>query len=285
MQNQDLWAERFEAHRGRLNAVAYRMLGSLTEAEDAVQEAWIRLSRSDADEVENLGGWLTTVVGRVCLDQLRSRQSRGEVHLPDPVVSPADGVDPEQEALIADSVGLALQVVLESLRPAERLVFVLHDMFGVPFEEIGRIVQRSPAAAKQLASRARGRVRGAAPVGDPDPHRQREVVDAFMAAARGGDLAALVAVLDPDVVVRADRGTGALVEIRGAAEVAGQALGFAHLAGEARAVLVNGAPGILGRRDGQPQALLSFTITDGRIVAIQILADRERLRRLDIDAP
>src|SRR5919198_2416096 len=222
-------AERFEAHRTHLKAVAYRMLGALSEADDAVQEAWLRLSRSDTSDITNLGGWLTTVVGRVCLDMLRSRTARREdpleAHLPDPIVSHADGSDPEHEALVADAVGLALLVVLESLGPAERLAFVLHDMFAVPFEEIAPIVGRSPAAARQLASRARRRVQGAAPLPDPDLARQRQVVDAFLAAARGGDFDALVAVLDPDVVLRAEGGaTGITQHIRGAATVAGQAL-------------------------------------------------------------
>ncbi|MEN3306140.1 MAG: hypothetical protein V7603_2342 [Micromonosporaceae bacterium] len=286
MDDHEFLADQFEAYRTHLKAVAYRMLGSLSEADDAVQEAWLRLDRADTSEVVNLGGWLTTVVGRVCLDILRARRSRREValqpHLPDPIVSPAAGPDPEQEALLADSVGLALLVVLEALGPAERLAFVLHDMFAVPFDQIAPIVGRSPAAAKQLASRARRRVRGAAPVPDPDLARQRQVVDAFLTAARGGDLDALVAVLDPDVVLRADRGavTGGLAEIRGAAAVARQALSFARLAYASKQVLVNGAPGIVSIAHGQPVALMSFMITAGRIVAIDILADPERLRGL-----
>ncbi|MCC3779180.1 RNA polymerase sigma factor SigJ [Streptomyces sp. UNOB3_S3] len=289
MNDDEFLAERFEAHRTHLRAVAYRMLGSLSEADDAVQEAWLRLARTDTGDVANLGGWLTTVVGRVCLDMLRSRTSRGEqsldVHVPDPVVSGADGIDPEQEALLSDSVGLALLVVLESLAPAERLAFVLHDMFAVPFDEIAPMVGRTPAAARQLASRARRRVRGSAPVPDTDLGRQREVVDAFLAAARGGDFDALVALLDPDVVLRADTGTGlagASRELRGPAAVAGQALLFQRAAGSSRPALVNGAAGIVSIIDGRPTAVLGFTITDGRIVEIDILADPERLSRLDL---
>ena len=245
-------AERFQAHRAHLRAVAYRMLGSLSEADDAVQEAWLRLTRFDPSGVANLGGWLTTVVARVCLDILRLRKSRREeplgIHVPDPIVSREDQIDPEHEALLADSVGLALLVVLETLGPAERLAFVLHDMFGVPFDEIAPIVGRSPSAARQLASRARHRVQGAAKVPDADLTCQREVVDAFLAAARGGDLEALLAVLDPDVVVRADRGgvpPGASRELRGARAVAEQALTFSRLVQFARPVLVNGAAGRL----------------------------------------
>jgi RNA polymerase sigma factor (sigma-70 family) len=282
-------ADRFEAHRDHLKAVAYRMLGSLSEADDAVQEAWLRLSRSDTSGVENLGGWLTTVVGRVCLDMLRSRTSRREdsleAHLPDPIVSPADGIDPEHEALLAEGVGLALLVVLESLGPAERVAFVLHDMFAVPFEEIGPIVGRSPAAARQLASRGRRRVQGAAPVPDPDLARQRRVVDAFLAAARGGDFDALVAVLDPDVVLRADRGAvpaRSLTEIHGAAAVAGSALSFQRSGYSVQPALVNGAAGVVSTAHGQPVSVMSFTITSGKIVAIDILADPERLRHLDL---
>jgi RNA polymerase sigma factor (sigma-70 family) len=289
MDESDFLADRFEAHRSHLKAVAYRMLGSLSEAEDAVQEAWLRLSRSDTRDIENLGGWLTTVVGRVCLDMLRSRTARREdpleVHLPDPLVSHADGSDPEHEALLADAVGLALLVVLEALGPAERLAFVLHDMFAVPYEEIAPIVGRSPAAARQLASRARRRVQGAAPVPDPDLARQRQVVDAFLAAARDGDVDALVAVLAPDVVLRADRGgvpAGGLTQIHGAAAVAGQALTFARFAYSAQPALVNGAAGVVNTANGQPMSVMSFTITRGKIVAIDILADPNRLRRLDL---
>jgi RNA polymerase sigma factor (sigma-70 family) len=287
MNERELLAERFEGHRAHLRAVAYRMLGSLSEADDAVQEAWLRLSRADADRVDNLGGWLTTVVARVCLDMLRSRSSRREelrgVHLPDPIVSGADGADPEHEALLAEGVGLALLVVLDTLAPAERLAFVLHDMFGVPFGEIAPIVGRTPAAARQLASRARRRVQGAAPVPDADLTRQREVVGAFVAAARGGDFKALVAVLDPDVVVRSDSGPlRPGVVIRGAAAVAGQALSFARLTPFARPALVNGAAGVVAATRGRPISVMAFTITDGKIVAIDILTDPERLRRLDL---
>ncbi|MEU8584828.1 sigma-70 family RNA polymerase sigma factor [Streptomyces abikoensis] len=291
MNNEEFLAERFEAHRAHLRAVAYRMLGSLSEADDAVQEAWLRLARTDTEGVANLGGWLTTVVGRVCLDMLRSRTTRGEqsldvhVHVPDPVVSGVDGIDPEHEALLSDSVGLAMLVVLESLAPAERLAFVLHDMFAVPFDEIAPMVGRTPAAARQLASRARRRVRGTAPVPDADLGRQREVVDAFLAAARGGDFDALVTLLDPDVVLRADTGTGlagASRELRGPAAVAGQALLFQRAAGSSRPALVNGAAGIVSIVGGVPTAVLGFTITDGRIVEIDILADPERLSGLDL---
>lgn len=289
MDANEFWAERFEAHRGRLRAVAYRMLGSLSEADDAVQEAWLRLSRTDADAVANLGGWLTTVVGRVCLDMLRSRTSRREEpldpRLPDPVVGPAGPADPEQQALMADSVGLALLVVLESLGPAERLAFVLHDTFGMPFEEIAPIVDRTPAAARQLASRARRRVRGAAPVPETDPVRQRRVVDAFLAASRDGNFAALVAVLDPDVVLRADQGAaaGGLRELRGAETVAGNALWFRrNLVVESFPALVNGTAGLVNLQDGRPQSVLGFTVTGDRITEIDILADPDRLAALDL---
>ncbi|MCP9954527.1 MULTISPECIES: sigma-70 family RNA polymerase sigma factor [Actinomadura] len=291
MDEREFLAERFEEHRTHLRAVAYRMLGSLAEADDAVQESWLRLSRSGAGGIENLGGWLTTVVGRVCLDMLRSRTSRRETpleeRLPDPVVGPAAGPDPEHAALMADSVGLALLVVLESLTPAERLAFVLHDTFGVPFEEIAPIVGRSPAAARQLASRARRRVRGTAPSPERDPVRQRAVVDAFQAAARDGDFEALVAVLDPDVVLRADVGAvaGGLTEIHGAAGVAGQALAFRQSAGVSVPALVNGTAGIVGFEDGRPKSVLAFTIADGRIVEIDILADPARLAALDLSFP
>jgi RNA polymerase sigma-70 factor, ECF subfamily len=289
----DWLALRFETHRDHLRAVAYRMLGSLTEAEDAVQESWLRLSRSDSGAVENLGGWLTTVVGRVCLDMLRSRKARREEPLdgfvPDPVIS-RDDAGPEHEALVADSVGLALLVVLETLTPAERLAFVLRDMFAMPFEEIAPIVGRSEAATRQLASRARRRVQGAPVAPDPDLTRQREVVDAFLAAARGGDFDALVTVLDPEVVLRADRGAdaGGSVEIHGAAQVANQALTFSRLGGGGavvRRALVNGAAGVVATREGRPFSVLGFTVAGGRIVEIDILADPARLSRLDLAVP
>ncbi|WP_049565083.1 RNA polymerase sigma factor SigJ [Nonomuraea sp. SBT364] len=286
MTHHDFLADQFEGHRPHLRAVAYRMLGSLTEAEDAVQEAWLRLARSDSGDIDNLGGWLTTVVGRVCLDMLRSRKARREEsleeRLPDPVVSRADaGADPEQEVLLADSVGLALLVVLESLTPAERLAFVLHDMFGLPFEQIAPIVDRSPATAKKLASRARQRVRGAAPTPDPDLAGQRRVVDAFLTAARGGDFEALVSILDPDVVLRADGGvlTNGMKVIRGAAAVAGQAATFQRMATSAAThpALVNGLAGLANTIDGRLISVMSFTISDGRIAAIDILSDPDRL--------
>jgi RNA polymerase sigma factor (sigma-70 family) len=258
-------------------------------AGDAVQESWLRLSRSDTAAIENLPAWLTTVVARVSLDMLRSRNSRREeplgTHVPDPIVSGDDGGDPEHEALLADSVGLAMLVVLETLSPAERLAFVLHDMFAVPFDEIAPIVERSPTAARQLASRARRRVQGAAPPPDPDLARQREVVDAFLAAARSGDFDALLAVLDPDVVLRADRGArrpAASREIRGARAVAEQALGGARLARFARPALVNGAAGFVVARPGRPIAVVGFTVVHGKIVEIDVLADRARLRELDL---
>ena len=279
----------FEAHRARLQAVAYRMLGSLAEADDAVQETWLRLARSDTDDVRNLGGWLTTVAARVCLDMLRARAARREepfdAHVPDPVVGPADGTDPEQQALLVDSVGLALLVVLDTLTPAERLAFVLHDIFAVPFREIAPILNHSPAAAKQLASRARRRLRGATPACDTDPARQREIVAEFLAAARGGDLDRLLAVLDPDVVLRADAGAGPIGPsrvVRGAREVAGQVLGFGRLARFARPALVNGRPGLVAAVDGQPLSVMGVVTRGGRIVEIDILADPERLRRLDL---
>jgi RNA polymerase sigma factor (sigma-70 family) len=287
MDEHDFLAEQFEENRTHLRAVAYRMLGSLGEAEDAVQEAWLRLSRSDTSGIENLGGWLTTVVGRVCLDMLRSRRSRREEPLgarfPDPIVGRQGGIDPEHEALLADSIGLALLVVLETLSPAERLAFVLHDMFAVPFEEIAPIVGRSPAASRQLASRARRRVRGAATVPDADLNRQREVVDAFLAAARGGDFDALVAVLDPDVVLRSDRGAvpaGASREVRGAPAVARRAA--KERARAARPALVNGAVGVVVAPRGRLLMVLGFTIRGGKIVEIDAIADPARLRKLDL---
>jgi len=287
MQEHNLLAEQFEANRIHLRAVAYRMLGSMSEADDAVQEAWLRLSRSDTSGVENLGGWLTTVVGRVCLDMLRSRKSRreGDLRLPEPIVSREGGIDPEHEALLADSVGLALLVVLETLTPAERLAFVLHDTFAVPFDEIAPIVGRSPAASRQLASRARRRVRGATDVPGTDLARQREVVNAFLAAARDGDFGALLAVLDPDVVLRADLGPLAMDgsrAVRGAEAVAGQALTYSRLDLLMQPALINGTAGYVSMRDGEPFSVGGFTVRNGKVVAIYILADPARLSRLDL---
>jgi RNA polymerase sigma factor (sigma-70 family) len=292
MDEHERLAERFEAHRSHLRALAYRMLGSASEADDALQEAWLRISRSDTSGVENLGGWLTTVVGRVSLNMLRSRTSRREdpldAHAPEPVVSRAEGaegIDPEQEAVLADSVGLALLVVLDTLAPAERLAFVLHDMFAVPFDEIANIVERSPAAARQLASRARRRVQGSTPVPEVDLGRKREVVDAFLAASRDGDFDALVAVLDPDVVLRADRGAvraGLSREVRGAEVVASQALSYSQLGLLVRPALVHGAAGLVATRDGQPFSVGGFTVRGGKIVEIDILADPARLAELDL---
>jgi RNA polymerase sigma factor (sigma-70 family) len=279
-------AARFEEQRGHLRAVAYRLLGSLSEADDAVQEAWLRLSRSDAAAIENLGGWLTTVVARISLSMLKSRRSLREeqfgVRVPDPVVSLDDELDPEQEALLADSVGLALLVVLETLEPAERLAFVLHDIFAVPFDEIAPIVDRSPAAARQLASRARRRVRAEKTAPDADLERQREVVDAFLAAAREGDFGALMAVLDPDVVLHADAGAGGAEAVHGSRAVAGQALAFSRLDLNVQPALINGAPGTVSIRDGRPFAVAGFTVRGGKITEIDILADPVRLRGLDL---
>jgi RNA polymerase sigma factor (sigma-70 family) len=286
MDEREFLAQRFEEHRPRLRAVAYRMLGSVTEADDAVQEAWLRLSRADAGRVENLGGWLTTVVARVSLNMLRSRNARREeplgVQMPDPIIDRADGVDPEHEALLADSVGLALLVVLETLSPPERLAFVLHDMFGIPFDEIASIVDRSPEAARQLASRARRRVQGENAVPDADLDTQRRVVDAFLAAAREGDFDALLEVLDPDVVLRVDLGPAESREVRGAAAVVGQALTYSQLGLVMRPALVNGAPGAVSTLDGEPFSVGAITVRAGKIVEIDILADPERLRLLDL---
>jgi RNA polymerase sigma-70 factor (ECF subfamily) len=293
MDENEFLAKRFEEHRSHLRAVAYRMLGSISEADDAVQEAWLRLSRSETSGVENLGGWLTTVVGRVCLDMLRSRTSRRVVPLgeplgtrvPEPLVSRADGIDPEHEALLADSVGLALLVVLETLTPAERLAFVLHDMFSVPFEEIAPVVGRSPTAARQLASRARRRVQGEAHLPDADLATQREVVDAFLAASRGGDFDTLLAVLDPDVVLRMDGGVlraGLSREVRGARAVAEQTLTFSGLSPFVRPALVNGAAGVVVAPRGRLFSVMGFTIRSGKIVEVDILADPARLSRLDV---
>ena len=296
MDDDEAPAERFEENRLHLRAVAYRMLGSPSEADDAGQEAWLRLNRSATGGVENLRGWLTTVVARVCLDMLRSRKSRREepldARVPEPIVSREDGIDPEHEALLADAVGLALLVVLETLAPAERVAFVLHDMFDLPFDDIAPIVGRSPTAARQLASRARRRVQGAAMVPDADRTRQREVVDAFLAASRGGDFDALLALLDPDVVLRADsaavlasasrqeKGAPKLApEVRGAAAVADTFSGRARFAQPA---LVNGAAGAVFAPGGQPRAVIAFTITRGKVVAIDLVADPERVSQLDL---
>ena len=287
MDEREWLAERFEEHRGHMRAVAYRMLGSVTEADDAVQEAWLRLNRTDASQVDNLGGWLTTVVARVSLNMLRSRKMRREepigVYMPEPIVDRADEMDPEHEALLADSVGLALLVMLETLSPPERLAFVLHDRFAVPFEEIAPIVERSPEAARQLASRARRRVHGENTVPDADLDTQRRVVDAFLAAAREGDFQALLEVLDPDVVLRRDVAPlGGSSEIRGARAVAGQALGYSRLGLVMQPALVNGAAGAVAIRDGEPFAVGAFTVRGRKIAEIDILADPERLRRLDL---
>ncbi len=274
-------ADRFEAHRTHLQSVAYRMLGSRAEADDAVQESWLRLTRSDTSGVENLAGWLTTVVGRVCLDMLRSRKSRREVPLDEQVPEPIASIDPEQEALQADSVGLALLVVLDTLTPAERLAFVLHDMFAVPFDEIAAVVGRSPAASKQLASRARRRVQGAKAQPDADLARQREVVAAFLAASRNGEFDELVAMLDPDVVLRADRAAVDLgaEEAQGALAVAGT---FSGRARAARLALIDGAAGLVWASGGQPRVAFAFAVTDGTIVGIELFADPVRLGELDL---
>ncbi|MFD7621142.1 sigma-70 family RNA polymerase sigma factor [Streptomyces sp. NPDC059802] len=294
MDGHEFLAERFEENRSRLKAVAYRMLGSTSEAEDAVQEAWIRLSRSDDRAIENLGGWLTTVVGRVCLDMLRSRRSRREEpldtgvpegHAPGPDLGERPEADPEQQALMADSVGLAMLVVLETLDPAERLAFVLHDMFAVPFGEIAVVVDRTPAATRQLASRARRRVQGVEPVPDPGLARRREVVAAFLAAARDGDFEALVAVLDPDVVVRSDAGAGgagAPALVRGAEAVARRAMMFAPFARSAQQALVAGEPAVIETREGRRFSVMVFTVVRGKLVEMSVINDPARLPGLDL---
>jgi RNA polymerase sigma factor (sigma-70 family) len=287
MNEKDWLAQRFEENRGRLRAVAYRMLGSLNEADDAVQEAWMRLNRSDAAGIENLSAWLTTVTGHVCLDMLRSRKSRREEsldeRLPDFIVSREDQIDPERATLFADSVGLALLVVLETLAPPERLAFVLHDMFAVPFEEIAAIVGTTPVAARQLASRARRRVRGKGPVPDVDLPRQREVVDAFIAAVRGANFEALLEVLDPEVVLRSDRHLPTARELHGARAVAESAVTFSRIAVTAQSAVVNGVAGIVSwLPDGQPFSVMAFTVKQGRIAAIDVLTDPVQLRRLDL---
>lgn len=287
---QDL-ARRFEQDRGRLWAVAFRMLGASGEADEAVQEAWLRLARSDAEEIENLSSWLTTVVARVCLDMLRARKARREEplgpHVPDPIVSSVEGGDPEHEALVADSVGLAMLGVLETLSPEERVAFVLHDMFSVPFEQVANLLDRSPAAARKAASRARRRVEAGPTAPDVDLERQREVVDAFFAAARKGDFDALVEVLHPEVVIRSDGGEArpsANHVIRGAAEVASRALTFAKLSPFVRPVLVNGVAGVLVAPEGKPFSVMAFTVAAGKVVAIDALADPVRLERLELGA-
>ena len=287
MDERDFLAEQFEESRTHLKAVAYRMLGSLGEADDAVQEAWIRLSRSEAGEIRDLRAWLTTVVARVSLNMLRSRKRRHEepmdLRMPEPIVDPVDGTDPEHEALLADSVGLALLVVLETLKPPERLAFVLHDMFGIRFEEIGQVLDRSPQAARQLANRARKKVRAARTEPDPDLDAQREVVDAFLAAAREGDFERLVAVLDPDVVSRGDFGPGVPTrEARGAEAVASNAVMFQRLGLEVLPALVNGAVGAVSMRDGKPFSIGAITVRDGRIVEMDFFADPERLAKVDL---
>lgn len=294
MDEREWLGARFEENRGHLRAVAYRMLGSAAEAEDAVQEAWLRLSRADAGRVENLGGWLTTVVGRVCLDMLRSRVSRREDPLEQSPLDRSPGTplgaggreeagDPEQQAVLADSVGLALLVVLETLDPAERLAFVLHDMFGVPFDEIAPIVERTPAAARQLASRARRRVRGASPAPDTDLARRREVVDAFLTAARGGNFDALVAVLAPDVTSRTDApGLDTTPLVRGARTVARNAAAFAQLARFAQTALIDGSPGVVTAHEGEWLRIMTFRIERDLITEIEIITDPERIRLLDL---
>jgi RNA polymerase sigma factor (sigma-70 family) len=288
MDEQDWLAQRFQEHRPRLRAVAYRMLGSTSEADDAIQEAWIRLCRSNAGEIDNLQAWLVSVVGRVALNMLRSRKSRREepldAHLPDPIVDRAEGIDPEHEALLADSLGLALLVVLEELTPAERLAYVLHDMFSVPFYEIGAILERSPEAARQLASRARRRIRGAETTPDADAAaHQEEVVEAFLAAARDGDFDALLAVLDPDIVERVDTGSGTILEVRGALNVARRAMAASQRDGlVGRRALINGAPGWVSVLDGELFAIAALTVHNGRITTMDVLLDPARLARLDL---
>jgi RNA polymerase sigma-70 factor (ECF subfamily) len=287
MNEDKLLAERFEAHRAHLQAVAYRMLGSLTEADDAVQEAWLRVNRTGDNGVENLGGWLTTVVARICLDMLRTRKSRGEESLDaavtEPIASRQAGSDPEYEAILADSVGIALLVVMENLAPAERLAFVLHDMFAVPFDEIAPIVGHSPTSARQLASRARRRLQGTPTVAEAEFRHQREVVDAYLAAARGGDFNALLAVLDPDVITRSDATVGprgVAHEIRGATAAATRAVRGG--ANGIRPLLVNGAVGAVVAPQGRLLMVLQFTIVEGKIVEIEAIADPERLQQIDL---
>ena len=293
MDERDWLAQRFQEHRPRLRAVAYQMLGSTSEADDAVQEAWIRLSRSNASEIDNLEAWLVTVVGRVALNMLRARNTRRDQpldaqYLPDPIIDRADGIDPEHEALLSDSVGLALLVVLETLRPAERLAYVLHDMFSVPFYEIGSILERSPEAARQLASRGRRRIRAAETTPhhtEAAAHQEEEVVEAFLAAAREGDFDALLAVLDPDIVERVDTGSGTILEVRGAENVARRAMAASQRDGlVGRAALINGAPGWVSALDGELYAICALTVQGGRITTMDILLDPARLARLDLTA-
>jgi RNA polymerase sigma-70 factor (ECF subfamily) len=279
MDEHDVLAERFEAHRARLRTVAYQTLGSASEADDAVQEAWLRLSRTDPGSIDNLGGWLTTVVGRVCLNMLASRRDRpAGVHLPGSGASDADGIDPEQESLLADSIGPALLVILHTLAPAERLAFILHDIFAVPFDDIAAVLGRSPAAARQLASRARRRVQGAAPAPGTDLTRQRAITSAFLAAARNGDFGALLEALDPDVVVRSNGAEA----VRGAAAVAARAFPFTQIAQVTLPALINGAAGVVTAADGRPVTLIAFTITGAKIVAIDLIDDPRRIAEADL---
>jgi RNA polymerase sigma factor (sigma-70 family) len=280
MAEHDVLAERFEAHRARLRAVAYQTLGSASEADDAVQETWLRLSRSDADSIENLGGWLTTVVARVCLNMLQAhREQPVGMHLPETVVGGVDGIDPETEALLADSIGPALLVILHTLAPAERIAFVLHDMFAVPFQDIAPIVGRSPTAARQLASRARRRVQGVGPVLGTDLTRQRAIADAFLTAARKGDFDALLEALDPDVVVRSN---GAEISVRGAAAVAARAIIGLRIAQVSLPALINGAVGVIQAAEGRPISLMAFTIAEAKIVAVDLIDDPGRIAQADL---
>src|SRR6266487_1089955 len=292
MSDEQFLAARFEQHRAELRAVAYRMLGSLSDADDAVQEAWLRLSSSADDEIDNLGAWLTTVVGRVCLNMLRARTRRREaampVHIPDPIVAPEGELDPEHQAILADSVGLALLVVLDALSPDERLAFVMHDMFAVPYKDIAAMIGRSPVATRQLASRAKRRVQGEAPRSDAGLSEQRQIVDAFFAAARDGDFEALVAVLDPDVVLRSDGGArraGATFLVRGAAEVASRAMIYASMSPFVLPAIVNGSAGVVVAPRGTAFSVMAFTVRHGKVIAIDSLADPSRLGRLDLAVP
>jgi len=292
MSDEQFLAARFEQHRAELRAVAYRMLGSLSDADDAVQEAWLRLSSSADDEIDNLGAWFTTVVGRVCLNMLRARTRRREaampVHIPDPIVAPEGELDPEHQAILADSVGLALLVVLDALSPDERLAFVMHDMFAVPYKDIAAMIGRSPAATRQLASRAKRRVQGEAPRSDAGLSEQRQIVDAFFAAARDGDFEALVAVLDPDVVLRSDGGArraGATFLVRGAAEVASRAMVYASMSPFVLPAIVNGSAGVVVAPRGTAFSVMAFTVRHSKVIAIDSLADPSRLGRLDLAVP